>query len=247
MLILRRLFPSAILCVIITLLFLQNAIATCAYSLFPDTLVFPSCPNAPTVKDHQGNVYHTVLIGTQCWMRENMRCTTSPTGKKWTKLSGTIASAYTPNYVDPQNSLYGILYSWAAALDTFNVTGINAIIGYRRGICPKGWHIPTNAEWGALITYLGGEKSAGQQLKSTSKLWNNIRDYRNTNASGFSAMPAGFYFGGLSYIGVVTGFWTSTRYNNEYAFSWYLNQGSACTNNIDNKANAYSVRCKKNQ
>lgn len=212
-----------------------------------DTVKSRPCPGIPTIVDHQGNIYHTILIGQQCWMRENMRCTTSPTGKRWTKLTGTTASTYFPYYVMSTYTQYGVLYNWAAAVDTFAGNRIdNLFNGYRRGICPKGWHIPTNGDWTILINYLGGDKEAGKKMKSTSSYWSDAKGFRNTNTSGFSALPAGSYYGGFSYVGMSAIFWSSTRYNGEYAYGRYLNLGNNCSNNVDNKGNAFSVRCKKN-
>ncbi len=130
-----------------------------------------SCTEAQTVTDHEGNVYATVKIGNQCWMRDNLRTTTSPsTGTYLIPAAGTDATLtgkqahwYNNDSVQyaPQN--YGLLYNWNAAMDTFNTvlgetsvdkTSDNAIsmtfTGHRRGICPNGWHVPSQSEWNVL-------------------------------------------------------------------------------------------------
>lgn len=133
------------------------------------------CPGAPTVADHEGNVYNTVQIGMLCWTKENMRCETSPsTGANLVNnsssscsYSGKMAKWYNNNKTAALASGYGLLYNWNAAVDTFNVayseTGEDAnsnhsfsvtFSGNRRGICPAGWHIPTTAEWSYLTNYL---------------------------------------------------------------------------------------------
>lgn len=118
-----------------------------------------SCPSAPTVTDHEGNVYNTVLIGTQCWTRENLRTTTSPsTGTYLIPPAGTGATFtgkqacwYNNDSAAYAPMNYGLLYNWNAAVDTFNVEyGETSVIpfssyaqsitfmGFRRGICPHG-------------------------------------------------------------------------------------------------------------
>ena len=133
------------------------------------------CLGTPTVRDHEGNVYNTVKIGNQCWTRENMRCTTSPSTGTVILGSSPNISSFTgkqANYVnlDPNNTAtYGLLYNWNAAVDTFNTsfseTDINhnsanafsvTFSGHRRGICPQGWHVPSDAEWTELCNYLMG-------------------------------------------------------------------------------------------
>ena len=134
-----------------------------------------SCPGTPTITDHEGNVYNTVQIGNQCWTKENLRTTTSPsTGTYLIPTAGT-GSTYTGKqarwYNDdsityaPRN--YGLLYNWNAAVDTFNTaygetyvntSNSNAVSvtfsGHRRGICPEGWHLPSDAEWIVMIDYV---------------------------------------------------------------------------------------------
>ena len=140
------------------------------------------CPNAHTATDHEGNVYNTVLIGSQCWTKENMRCTTSPiTGSSlltdFSSSASKAASWHTNN--TSHDPAYGLLYNWCAALDTFKTTGgvpevasansstslICTISGHRRGICPQGWHVPNNAEWAQLMAY-----TIRKSLKTTTSI-----------------------------------------------------------------------------
>lgn len=136
------------------------------------------CTNMPTVTDHEGNVYNTVQIGAQCWTRENMRATTSPTTGTCLVPSSSILSTYSGKSAQWYNSDsatyapqgYGLLYNWNAAVDTFNVNlgelsvsaSVNdavsvAFSGPRRGICPEGWHLPSAAEWTAFVNYVKAE------------------------------------------------------------------------------------------
>ena len=129
------------------------------------------CPNAHTATDHEGNVYNTVLIGSQCWTKENMRCTTSPsTGSSLLtdfSSSASKAASWHPNNAS-HDPAYGLIYNWCAALDTFKTTGgvpevasanssttlYCTISGHRRGICPQGWHVPNDTEWAQLMAYV---------------------------------------------------------------------------------------------
>ncbi|MBO4655001.1 MAG: T9SS type A sorting domain-containing protein [Bacteroidales bacterium] len=133
------------------------------------------CPGMPTVTDHEGNVYHTVQIGSQCWTRENMRCVTSPT--TGTYLIVPEGTSYTctgkqAHWVNGDSATYaplgyGVLYNWNAAVDTFNTaygelhvdtTRLHPVFayfrGHRRGICPEGWHVPSWDEWHDLEEYV---------------------------------------------------------------------------------------------
>ena len=132
-----------------------------------------SCPAAPTVTDHEGNVYATVQIGNQCWMRDNLRTTTSPSTGTYLIPAANTNYTYTGKQARWYNNdsatyapmNYGLLYNWNAAVDTFNTaygeTSVNTssgnavsvtFNGHRRGICPVGWHLPSDAEWTTATT-----------------------------------------------------------------------------------------------
>lgn len=132
-----------------------------------------------SVLDHEGNRYKVVHIGNQCWLRENMRCTTSPTtGTSLVVTSNDTAAVsisgkkalYYQNLPLSTSNGYGLLYNWNAAVDTFNVQygetsasadpadAVSAVFpSHRRGICPLGWHIPTLAEWDTLTMFVQGQ------------------------------------------------------------------------------------------
>jgi uncharacterized protein (TIGR02145 family) len=134
-------------------------------------------------KNYQGYDYQTVQIGGQCWFAENLRNQNYTNGDDI--LSGAYGASFGSQYTGPDNleegfyldSEYGLLYDGYAKSDV-------------RGLCPSGWHIPTNDDWDVLANFLGGEELAGVKLKSTTG-WDN--DGNGTNESGFSANPAGYY------------------------------------------------------
>ena len=141
----------------------------------------------------------TVTIGSQVWTSKNLDVATYRNGdvipqvqdpNAWENLT-TGAWCYYDN--DASNGTkYGKLYNWYAVNDP-------------RGLAPKGYHIPSDAEWTQLSDYLGGESEAGTKMKSTSG-W--VENGNGTNSSGFSGLPGGYrdYNGAFDYIGItVTG------------------------------------------
>ena len=231
-----------------------------------------------TVTDHEGNVYNTVQIGDQCWTRENMRCTTSPsTG---TNILEFPASSYTysgkkayyPNDNASNVATYGLLYNWNAAVDTFNTaygeTSTNTSLsnavsvtfsGNRRGICPVGWHVPSDAEWTQLENYVGSQSAyqCGGNSTNIAKALASTTGWKSSsttcevgnnpssnNATGFSAVPAGLYYGSYYYFGLDAWFWSATQNNSYYAYfrDLYYNNASVDSTSAS-KYYGYSVRC----
>ena len=199
------------------------------------------CPGMPVVYDHEGNEYNTVKIGNQCWTKENMRCKTSP--KEHLKFGENYAShRYAYYYGTPTDFPLkdrGYFYNWGGAMDTVEIGDINTQLEYpRRGICPEGWHIPSNEEWMALIDYVKtqecyacGDDSENVAKSLASKLyWNHHEDCcaigndpSFNNATGFSAVPIGV---GMTMLvwgsGYSTTFWSSTLVDFE---DWYRKAG----------------------
>lgn len=139
------------------------------------------------VLDIEGNEYETVIIGNQEWMAENLKTDLYCNGDSIEYLGDDVRVKVYDN--DPENeAIFGKLYNFQAVLDT-------------AGLCPCGWHIPTELEYAVLIDYLGGYKNAMRSMKSSGSidrsngLWIEIngsgRSYPGTNASGFNALPAG--------------------------------------------------------
>jgi uncharacterized protein (TIGR02145 family) len=182
----------------------------------------PLPPCAGTVTDIDGNVYQTVTIGTQVWMKENLKVTHYRNGDAipnvtgnttWYNLGFASTGAYCEYSNDAANvATYGRLYNWYAAVDS-------------RNIAPAGWHVPTDAEWKQLEMYLGmsqaeadvigdwrGTYEGGKLKESGTAHWFSPNTGA-TNESGFSALPGGTRFdnGTYYYIGDLAHFWSSTE------------------------------------
>ncbi|MBR3072686.1 fibrobacter succinogenes major paralogous domain-containing protein [Fibrobacter sp.] len=190
-----------------------------------------------------GQKYKTVKIGEQIWMAENLNYET--------------ANSYCYNDNASYCSKYGRLYTWAAAMDSVGTWSKNGKgCGYGttcsptypvRGICPEGWHLPTEAEFETLFTAVGGKSTAGKVLKSTTG-WTTYSGITNEEAFAFSALPAGGRYsnGSFSYEGDVANFWSSTEYNSFNAYYMYLYydyDGADLYGSV--KYYGFSVRCLK--
>lgn len=232
-----------------------------------------------TVKDHQGNAYNTVQIGNKCWTRENMRCTTSPsTGTYIVKspadtnsCSGKMAYYYKDSVMSANS--YGLLYNWYAAVDTFNVelgeTSISTdsrdalditFSGRRRGICPQGWHVPSDAEWTTLTDYVSDQfeyqcnsnTTIAKSLASTTGWYTSSltcvvgNDLSSNNATGFTAVPVGDYTFNFDSFGGSACFWSATQKNKQNAYFRmlsYLGSDVHRSETGNYKMYGYSVRC----
>jgi uncharacterized protein (TIGR02145 family) len=178
--------------------------------------------------DESGRKYRTVQIGEQLWMAENLAYQPD-NGNYW---------AYADN---PSNiEVYGYLYDYQTA----------------KRVCPKGWHLPTEMEWNKLVENLGGGEIAGRKMISGA-VWNpNCKNCEiGTNESGFSALPSGCRnisgWGGYSYTGGDSFWWSSTEKDRIYAQYCFLGYGHSIDGRVkpltysetDFKTSGYSVRC----
>ncbi len=221
------------------------------YSSWAQTANYPFfsyCESSPTVTDHEGNRYRTVQIGSQCWMAENMRCTTSPTGKKWLYNPQFSAAQpqYSAYYASTAVARFGMLYNWAAALDLSGQHNTRPAGKSVRGICPEGWHLPNNEEWSLLFNKLGGHSVAGEKMKMPTQLWQpHLIIPKDT--IGFDAEPAGSYTeNGNQNAGFQACFWSSDNFSRDEAWCCivydYKNEGY---DYLDYKCYGHSVRCVK--
>jgi uncharacterized protein (TIGR02145 family) len=223
------------------LLFAVAASVLPACSKKPDSATPPAVGTGQTVKDADGNGYDTVIIGTQVWLVQNLKTTHYRDGSPIANAtdSATWVNNTTGAYCDynntPSNSaVYGRLYNWFAA-------------GNSRNICPKGWHIPSYAEWVTLATYLG-DTVAGAKLKEAGTAHWTSPNKGATNVSGFTALPGGDrQYNALFYnIGNDGVLWSSTLDSNAIGnvFGLYLNSfNNLLSAGSASKPNGFSVRC----
>lgn len=193
-----------------------------------------------TVTDYDGNIYHTVTIGTQTWLVENLLVIHYRNGdpipgvtnaSSWEDLS-------TGAYCDYDNTSgnrehYGVYYNWHAVNDS-------------RNIAPVGWHVPTLTEMNTLVTYLGGTSVAGGKLKEIGLSHWNSPNTGATNETGFTAVGGGYrdYNGTFSSIKTYGELWTSTSMDagNAYGMVLYYNTASFSVGQ-QNKKDGFNVRC----
>lgn len=188
-----------------------------------------------------GQTYKTVKIGSQTWMAENLNYKT--------------ANSYCYNNKDTNCTKYGRLYIWTAAIDSVKLykdKSIECGVGKTcslpdtvYGVCPLGWHLPTQAEWITLFTAVGGQSSAGYFLKSQTGWYyhGNGMDY-----FGFSALPAGHGYLNVEFdlIGEYAIFWSATQMNDDWAYIMGLSHDSYGADLAhDVKIKGLSVRCLK--
>ena len=233
----------------------SSSVESSSSSSVPEGYVDPSTVVAGTMTDERdGQTYKTVTIGTQTWMAENLNYAYTGVPYLYDENSSDSNSWCYKN--DSLNCVkYGRLYTWSAAMDSVGTWSANGKgCGYTktcsptylvRGVCPEGWHLPTQTEWKTLFTAVGGSSTAGKMLKSTSG-WNSSGN--GTDAYSFSALPAGGRgdYGGYGYEGYDAGFWSSTGHGSGDACSMDLNysSGNAYLRSSD-KIYGFSVRCVK--
>ena len=203
--------------------------------------IFPN-----TVSDYDGNVYHTIQIGSQIWMLENLIVRHYRNGNSINNVQDSVAwgNQTTGAYCLYDDSAfnvinYGYLYNWYAAADT--------------GIAPYGFHVAADTDWNRLITYLGGDSIAGGKMKTTDSIFwfmPNVAD--SLFYSGFNAMPCGYRslntdsssFLDLNYAG----FWWSANAsadNTKARYFYIYNNSAAIYNDSADKRYGMSIRCVK--
>jgi uncharacterized protein (TIGR02145 family) len=200
---------------------------------------------AGTVTDIDGNLYHTVTIGTQVWMVQNLRTsryndsTAIPLvtdDAAWAALTTPAHCFYNNDNESFMNS-YGALYNWYAVS-----TG---------KLCPSGWHVPTDNEWYTLTTFLGGTEVAGGKLKeSGTSHWKSPNSGAD-NSSGFTGLPGDFrnssLHNGLFYsIGNHGAWWSSSEGVSNSGYAWRVGYDVSSVYIGDFSADlGLSVRCIK--
>jgi uncharacterized protein (TIGR02145 family) len=195
-----------------------------------DPAVFNLCGDLVT---NYGYDYTTVQIGEQCWFSEN--CRFLPEVSPSSEISQTEPYYYVYNYngTDVESAMstdyyetYGALYNYSAVMAD--------------GICPSGWHIPSDEEFTELTDFLGGASVAGYKMKSTSG-WNN--NGNGSNSSGFTALSGGYHYtGGFANIGGYGVWWSSSEYDSN---SWRrtLYDDDTVHRDSSNRKYGNSARC----
>jgi uncharacterized protein (TIGR02145 family) len=171
----------------------------------------PNC--AILVDARDGQYYNTVQIGTQCWMAENLNIGTMIPGAS-EMANNSLIEKYCYNDNPANCDVYGGLYQWNEMMGYTTTQGM-------QGICPTGWHIPTDAEWDIMENFFGGFGVAGGKLKEAGTTHWNAPNDGGTNISGFTALPGGYRSGDaiFSQLGYHAYFRTSTMY--DFQMIWY--------------------------
>ncbi|MFK5855186.1 MAG: fibrobacter succinogenes major paralogous domain-containing protein [Bacteroidota bacterium] len=206
-----------------------------------------------SVIDSEGNYYNTVLIGTQCWIAENLNIGTRIDASNNQTNNGVIEKYCYNN--DPANcTTYGGLYQWNEMMQYVTTEGT-------QGICPDGWHLPTDEEWKTMEMQLGMSQSQaddtdwrgtdeGGKMKETGTTHWNTPNTGATNTSGFTALPGGNCYspsGTFYKFGQYGFWWSSTEFSGTaawhrvlgYNYPYVYRYGSG-------HSYGYNVRCIKN-
>lgn len=216
------------------------------------------CPGNAIATDIDGNEYNTVLIGNQCWMKENLRVTSYKNGVSipnvtsntfWSSISYGAYAWYENNA--SWDNIYGAMYNWHAVNDPY-------------GLCPSGWHVPEKDDWDNLIYSVGGSGSPqGNLLKSCRQIgspmggdctttehprWDQHNTHFGTDDFGFSALPGGRRDGDGIFLELGgTGCWWSSTVNTSFSSKFLFlnyNYGGIFISS-GNKRYGFSVRCIK--
>ncbi|MCX6245298.1 MAG: hypothetical protein NTU98_11410 [Bacteroidetes bacterium] len=182
--------------------------------------------------------YNTVLIGSQCWFAQNLNVGTKVAGSV-NQANNSIIEKYCYDNNDANCNTYGGLYQWDEAMQYSTTPGV-------KGICPTGWHLPTDAEWTTLTTFLGGEAIAGGKMKEAGTTHWSSPNTNATNSSGFTALPGGYLnnfqeFTVLTYNAAIC---SSTEYASPYFWNRNLPyNGENVSRDGSYKSDGFSVRC----
>ena len=243
----------------------QDAATKAYVDLFENRIVALELEAGMLVEDIDGNIYETVKIGNQIWMAENLKVTHYPNGDTiplvtyntdWGDLAGDNTSdAYSYYNNDTSGEA---LYTYAAAIADNWTRDLTT----NQGICPDGWHLPSDDEWKELEMALGMSQTEadddgyrgtneGSKLAGSADLWDDgaLVNDGAFGTSGFTGLPGGFRVsssGDFSSVGAFGRWWTATEDSSVTYYAWYrdlgYNSSSALRFNTS-KGNGFSVRC----
>jgi uncharacterized protein (TIGR02145 family) len=197
------------------------------------------------ISDADGNIYTSVKIGNQVWMKENLKTTKYNDGTpiplitdntEWNDATTEAYCWYDNNIANKE--LYGGLYNWYSVS-----TG---------KLCPAGWHISTDADWNEITEFLGGETVAAGKMKTMGTIENGDGIWYEpnvdaTNSSGFSAQPGGMRSATFTDFGYGGIWWTSSTNQSDIPIYYYINNydGQMRYSVTSGRISGFSVRCVK--
>jgi uncharacterized protein (TIGR02145 family) len=197
-------------------------------------------------QDNDGNHYPIVMVGAQTWMAKNLKVGSRIDGPQNQTDNG-IIEKYCYSDTDPNCNIYGGLYQWNELMQYVSTEGT-------RGICPVGWHLPTDGEWTILADFLGGLNVAGGKLKETGTLeagtglwWS--PNTGAVNSSGFTALPGGYrnYAGVFLNLYGLGSFWSSSLASSSSIWARDLNRNNGIVTRYYNvSSDGFSARCISN-
>ena len=195
-----------------------------------DTDPSNDCPSCGDLVSHEGYNYSTVLIGDQCWFAENCRYLPIVTDPSIFSTYEPLYNVYDFDGSDVEDAkgtsnyeTYGVLYNWPAVMT--------------EGICPSGWHIPSDGEFTELTDFLGGESVAGAKMKDNIQ-WN------GSNSSGFTGLSGGYRYSGGFYDDGSYGSWWSASESGSYSWVRVLSSNyDFVVRGLDNRDVGFSARC----
>jgi uncharacterized protein (TIGR02145 family) len=206
---------------------------------YGNPVMFNTRGSQGTMLDIEGTIYPTIRIGHQVWTAKNLHSKHYSNGDPIEHVTdpsawlNKVTGAYCFYNMEPVNEgTYGVLYNWHAINDP-------------RGVAPSGWHVPTEAEFDTLISFLGNDVVAGGKLKEPGTGHWHSPNAGATNESGFTALPGGSSgFNDLGYQGI---WWTATPFNQDNCVAFYVgyNSGGSSKGSFD-KTSGFSVRLVKN-
>jgi uncharacterized protein (TIGR02145 family) len=242
---------------------LSQVVLPAFHGFYTQSVEFTDCG---TVTDIEGNIYQTVVIGSQCWMAENLKYLPSVAAASSGSSSTPYYYVYGYNGTNVETAkstinfeIYAVLYNWPAVMDGAGSSDSNP--SGVQGICPDGWHLPSDAEWKELEINLGmtlAEADAtgwrgttqGSKMAKSYDYWTNgeLENDTDFNTSGFSALPGGRRRSNATWIGINDfGAWwststggTGTAYIRALSYNLTTVNRDAYTYN-----NGFSVRCVK--
>jgi uncharacterized protein (TIGR02145 family) len=194
------------------------------------------------IVDYDGNVYTSVTIGTQQWLKEPLKTTRYMNGDlieivsdgtSWSNLTTGAYCSY--NYDNTKVMTYGRLYNWF-------------VISDNRKVCPTGWHVPTDNELTTLVNFLGGETIAGGKMKESGNVHWVLSNTGTTNSTGLTLLPCGNIgpYGAFNGLGSTLNIWTSTEVDSNNAWERVLYDGNAGAYRYSSAKNSgSSIHCIK--